>query len=87
MGKLAMTKHGPCIRLGVTKCRFSWGHRKGDAEGKDAIRVDWLADEDEGAGLADFLSGPLEIDDVVWGYEDVGNWYGTRVTASALVCG
>lgn len=62
------------------ECRFSWGTAKEMLEGKDAIRVDWPADEDEGAGLADFLSGP-QRSTTSGGNEDVGNWYGTRVTA------
>ena len=62
------------------ECRFSWGTAKEMLEGKDSIRVDWPADEDEGAGLADFLSGPQKST-TLGGNEDVGNWYGTRVTA------
>lgn len=63
-----------------TECRFSWGTAKEMLEGKDSIRVDWPADEDEGAGLADFLSGPQRSTTSAVN-EDVGNWYGTRVTA------
>ncbi|KUL85819.1 hypothetical protein ZTR_07331 [Talaromyces verruculosus] len=66
------------------ECRFSWGTAKEMLEDKDAIRVDWPADEDERAGLADFLSGPQRSTTSSGGYDDVGNWYGTRVTASAF---
>jgi ribonuclease H2 subunit A len=62
------------------ECRFSWGTAKEMLEGKDAIRVDWPADEDEGAGLTDFLSGQ-QRSTTSGNHEDVGNWYGTRVAA------
>ncbi|EED15059.1 ribonuclease HI large subunit [Talaromyces stipitatus ATCC 10500] len=62
------------------ECRFSWGTAKEMLDGKDAVRVDWPADEDEGAGLADFLSGN-HVSGTTGKADDVGNWYGTRVTA------
>lgn len=62
------------------ECRFSWGTAKEMLEGKDAIRVDWPADEDEGAGLSDFLlgSGSTATAALSGKHEDVSNWYGTR---------
>ncbi|OKL59171.1 Ribonuclease H2 subunit A [Talaromyces atroroseus] len=66
------------------ECRFSWGTAKEMLEGKDAVRVDWPADEDEGAGLADFLlsnTTRTPASALAGKHDDVSNWYGTRVGA------
>jgi ribonuclease H2 subunit A len=59
------------------ECRFSWGTAKEMLEVKGGARVDWPADEEEGAGqLSEFLlaSGPGK-GSIRGG---LGEWYGQR---------
>lgn len=62
------------------ECRFSWGTVKEMLDGKDAIRVDWPADEEDGAGLSEFLLGQSSATSATKSgrNEDISNWYGTR---------
>lgn len=62
------------------ECRFSWGTAKEMLDGKDAIRVDWPADDEEGAGMAGFLSGQ-QTSLKSRNSDTITNWYGTKVTA------
>jgi ribonuclease H2 subunit A len=64
-----------------SECRFSWGTAKEMLEGKDAVRVDWPGEEEEAAGLADFLLSAPTPASAQAGKSDVSNWYGSRVGA------
>ncbi|KAH8704274.1 ribonuclease HI large subunit [Talaromyces proteolyticus] len=63
------------------ECRFSWGTAKEMIEGRDAAKVDWPSEENEEAGLSEFLLGPGP-NTSSRKQNDLSSWYGSKIGVS-----